>query len=82
MENLAPLAVDVGAIVGLTALLGSLVPTGYGKHIKPWIAMILGVAAMIVPKLAAGEPITPEDVFAGIVLGGSVTGLYKVVRKK
>ena len=76
------LAQQVGAVVGLTELFTILIPKAWGKYVNPWIAMILGVLAIVGPKLAAGEPATPEDVFAGIVLGGSVTGLYKVVRKK
>lgn len=80
METLYPLIEQGGAIVGLTALLGTLIPEGYGKYIKPWIAMLLGIAAVCYPKWAAEGILTPADIQAGIILGGTVTGLYKVVR--
>ena len=80
MENLYPLLIDGGAIVGLTALLGSLVPAGYGKYVKPWIAMVLGVLTSCYSQIVAGIPLDPVCVGQGIILGGTVTGLYKVVK--
>lgn len=84
MEDLLPLVKQGGAIIGLTALIGKTIPEKY-KALRdillPWVAMVLGVGTIAFPKYQAGELITVDDIQLGIVLGGSLTGLYAVVKR-
>lgn len=74
------LAMQTGAIVGLTSLVAKMPwPNAWRDIILPVAASIIGVAVVVLPMYFDIAP-----VFQGIILGGSVTGLYgaaKDIRK-
>ncbi len=77
MENtIVDVAMQSGAIVGLTAVIGKMIPSDKKDAIMPVVAMIIGVLVMVLPQYVDINPM-----MQGIVLGGSVTGLYGIAKK-
>lgn len=72
---LVDVAMQSGAIIGITAVIGKIVPKSLRDVGMPVIAMLVGVAVTVLPLYF---DITP--ILQGIVLGGSVTGLYGVAK--
>lgn len=74
--NLVDVALQSGAIIGLTAVIGKIVPSSWRNIGMPIVAMLVGVGVTVLPLYV---DITP--ILQGIVLGGSVTGLYGVAKE-
>lgn len=75
-ETMVDLAMQTGVILGLTSLIGKLTPEGARSVVLPIAAMIIGIIVVVLPVYMDVGPI-----FQGIVLGGSVTGLYGVAKE-
>lgn len=75
MEVVTDMALQTGAILGLTSLAAKVTPADWRGIALPIVAMVVGVLVVVLPLYV---DITP--VFQGIVLGGSVTGLYGVAK--
>lgn len=72
---LVDVALQSGAIIGLTAVIGKIVPEAWRDIGMPVIAMLVGIGVTVLPLYVDIAPI-----LQGIVLGGSVTGLYGVAK--
>lgn len=73
---LVDVALQSGAIIGLTAVIGKIVPESWRDIGMPVIAMLVGIGVTVLPLYVDIAPI-----LQGIVLGGSVTGLYGVAKE-
>jgi uncharacterized membrane protein len=72
---LVDVALQSGAIIGLTAVIGKVVPEAWRDIGMPIVAMLIGIGVTVLPMYIDVTPI-----LQGIVLGGSVTGLYGVAK--
>lgn len=70
-KTIVDIAMQTGVIVGLTSLVAKITPEHLQKIVLPFAAMFIGVAAVVLPLY-----VDIGAVFQGIILGGSVTGLY------
>lgn len=70
------LILQTGVILGLTSVIGKFIPDHLRGNILPVIAVLLGIGAVF-----GTEGISTLLAFKGIVLGGSVTGLYSVAKE-
>lgn len=70
------LVLQTGMILGLTSVIGKFIPEHLRGSILPVVALLLGVGAVF-----GTEGISTLLAFKGIVLGGSVTGLYSVAKE-
>lgn len=73
---LVDVALQSGAIIGLTAVVGKVVPEKMRDVGMPIVAMLIGICVTVLPLYVDIAPI-----LQGIVLGGSVTGLYGVAKE-
>lgn len=73
---LVDVALQSGAIIGLTAVIGKIVPESWRDIGMPIVAMLVGIGVTVLPLYVDIAPI-----LQGIVLGGSVTGLYGVAKE-
>lgn len=72
---LVDVAMQTGVILGLTGLIGKTLPETWRDKVLPWCALAIGIFVVVVPAYMDVAPI-----FQGIILGGSVTGLYGVAK--
>lgn len=75
--ELDTLMLQTGVILGLTNVIGRFVPQDMRDSILPVVAVLLGVGTVFGTE--AGSPVLLA--FKGIVMGGSVTGLYSVAKE-
>lgn len=73
--DLSLLALQSGVILGLTAVIGKFVPEYLRDTWLPLCALIIGIAAVF-----GTEGVTVLLAFKGVILGGTVTGLYSVTK--
>lgn len=66
---------QTGVILGLTSVIGKFVPESMRDTWLPVVALCMGVGAVF-----GTEGITVLLAFKGIVMGGTVTGLYSVAK--
>lgn len=69
------LALQSGVVLGLTSVIGKFVPESFRDQTLPLVAMLMGILAVL-----GTEGVTLMLGFKGIVLGGTVTGLYGVAK--
>lgn len=74
--DLSLLALQSGVILGLTAVLGKFVPEKMRDTWLPLAALGIGIAAVF-----GTEGVTVLLAFKGVILGGTVTGLYSVTKE-
>lgn len=67
---------QTAVILGLTSLVAKITPDKARAIVLPFAAMFIGVAVVMLPLYVDIGP-----AFQGIVLGGSVTGLYGVAKE-
>lgn len=72
------LALQAGVILGLTSVIGKIVPQKMRDTVLPFVALLVGVFAVYGTE--GTEVMTIALVFKGIVLGGTVTGLYSTAK--
>lgn len=70
------IALQAGTILGLTGLIGKTIPEHLRDVWLPWCAMLIGVVVVVLPQY-----IDITLWMQGIVLGGTVTGLYAVKKR-
>jgi len=77
--SLTGLALQAGVIVGLTAVVGKLINRFFSTDnrdvIMPIVAVLIGVGVT-----SLGEAAMSNVIYQGIVLGGTVTGLYPIAQ--
>jgi len=79
-ESVAEILLATGTILGLTALLGKLIPENIRDKVLPPSACFMGVLLAVSSQLSHGDMVTVTGIMVGIVFGGSVTGLYSVAK--
>lgn len=75
-KTLAEVALASGVILGLTGLAAKVVPDGWRDRSLPVLACVAGVGAALAVQHSHGDAVTVIGAMVGIVLGGTVTGLY------
>jgi hypothetical protein len=81
LRDAGELLLATGGILGLTAMLGKVIPDDLRDKILPFAALGLGVLLSISFQLSHSDPVTVQGILFGIVFGGSVTGLYTVTKE-
>lgn len=71
--------VQLGVIIGLTAVIGKFVPDQLRDKWLPLVALLVGVVTAVVPVILPDSTIIVA-VYNGIVWGGSATGLYATAK--
>lgn len=69
------LLLETGVILGLTSVLGKFVSDASRDKLLPLLALLVGVSAVL-----GMEGVSVTLAFKGIVLGGTVTGLYATTK--
>lgn len=69
------IALQVGTILGLTAVIGKFVPDVWRDKGLPVVALAVGILAVF-----GTEGVSIMLAFKGIVMGGATTGLYAVAK--
>ena len=72
------LALQAGVILGLTSVFGKFIPESMRDKVLPLVALFVGVGAVYGTE--GMEVMTIALVFKGIVLGGTITGLYATAK--
>lgn len=72
------LALQAGVILGLTSVFGKLIPKKFHDKVLPLAALVIGVGAVYGTE--GMEAMTVALAFKGIVLGGTITGLYATAK--
>ncbi len=69
------IVLQTGVILGLTAVIGKFVPDRLRDAWLPVVALLMGIGAVM-----GTEGISVLLAFKGIVMGGTITGLYGVAK--
>lgn len=69
------IVLETGVILGLTSVLGKFVSDASRDKLLPLLALLLGVGAVL-----GMEGVSVALAFKGVVLGGTVTGLYATTK--
>lgn len=80
-QNLSELALATAGILGLTGLLGKLIPEKQRDTVLPMCAMLMGIILAVAFQIQHGDPMTVMGILFGILFGGTVTGLYDVTKQ-
>lgn len=72
------LALQAGVILGLTSVIGKFIPERLRDTVLPLAALVIGIGAVYGTE--GMEVMTVALAFKGIVLGGTITGLYATVK--
>lgn len=72
------LALQAGVILGLTSVVGKFIPENMRDRVLPVVALLFGILAVYGTE--AKEAMTLLLAFKGVVVGGTVTGLYSVAK--
>jgi hypothetical protein len=73
------LIIETAVILGMTSVIGKLVPRTWRDRVLPACAMLIGVLAVYGVE-AVGGVLTFALAFKGVILGGTVTGLYATAK--
>ncbi len=71
VQMVVDIAMQSAVIVGLTSLARKVIPEKWTETVLPIIAMCIGIGVVVLPLY-----VDVGAVFQGIILGGTVTGLY------
>ena len=76
LNDLTLLAVQSGVVLGLTSVIGKFLSDAQRNTWLPLAALILGIGTVL-----GTEGVTVLLAFKGVILGGTVTGLYSVTKE-
>lgn len=74
--DLSLIALQSGVILGLTSVVGKFLSDAQRNTWLPVVALIVGVGAVF-----GTEGVSVLLAFKGVILGGTVTGLYSVTKE-
>ena len=81
LQNLSELALATAGILGLTGLLGKIIPEKMRDTVLPFSAMAIGIILAVAFQISHEGHATIMGILFGILFGGAVTGLYDVTKQ-